>query len=271
MSVKISEYENRETYDYDMFKCLIGNREVVERRKNKIIASVKSVGQLPIPILVNEKYEVVDGQGRLEAWKELGLPVLFLIQKGIGLKECQAINQNQEKWRSLDYIKSTATFCPIYKHLLEFYDEFPDFNLSQYITAIKNGQYWNGGYSKQVMNGAFQATDEEFENGRQALMYARRFFQWISFAKGCRANTYLVKAILFCYYISEVDNEVMYRQFDKYAASARLVKNVGCSKDALTCLEDIYNYNARKRKDVHLNTLYKKYFKLEPSAHIVGQ
>lgn len=55
------------TDDHTLFKKLEGNRDV--RSVEKIIKSIDNVGYVLSPILVNEKYEVIDGQNRLEACK----------------------------------------------------------------------------------------------------------------------------------------------------------------------------------------------------------
>ena len=64
-----------ETTDYDIFKRLEGNRADIERRAKKVIKSIKAVGQIKAPIIVNERFEIIDGQARAEAFRRLGLPI----------------------------------------------------------------------------------------------------------------------------------------------------------------------------------------------------
>lgn len=64
------------TDKYSIFRRLSGNRDVKEARVKKIMRSIEKVGYIPNPIIVNENMEVVDGQGRLEAVKRLGLPTI---------------------------------------------------------------------------------------------------------------------------------------------------------------------------------------------------
>lgn len=91
---------------YGQFKCLRGNRNVLDNRVNKIINSINSVGLIPCPIVVNERFEVIDGQGRLEAVKRLGLPVYYMVIDGLGIEHCVAMNINQTNWTVLDYVYS---------------------------------------------------------------------------------------------------------------------------------------------------------------------
>lgn len=76
------------------FKLLDGNRSIEESRVNKIIDSIKTVGFINSPIVCNEHYEIIDGQGRLEACKRLGLAIPYIVIDGLGVDECRAMNVN---------------------------------------------------------------------------------------------------------------------------------------------------------------------------------
>ena len=96
-------------HDLSVFKVLDGNRSVNPGRVDKIAQSIQKVGFIQCPIVVNEKMQVIDGQGRLEACKRLGLPIPYIKIKGVGIDECLAMNINQKNWSSEDYIKSMPT------------------------------------------------------------------------------------------------------------------------------------------------------------------
>lgn len=74
------------TTDYKMFRTMPENRIVKQARVAKIIMSFRKVGYIPIPIVVNERYEVIDGQGRLSACQQLGIPVSYMVIPGIGVE-----------------------------------------------------------------------------------------------------------------------------------------------------------------------------------------
>lgn len=101
--VKSSE-EMFRTTDYEGFKRVIGNRRVMEERVTKILASIDKIGYIPIPLIVNEKMEVIDGQGRLEACKRRGLPVNFIIKPGLRIQDCITMNINVTPWNLTDFI-----------------------------------------------------------------------------------------------------------------------------------------------------------------------
>jgi predicted nucleic acid-binding protein len=92
------------TTNYDMFKFMEGNRAINSTNLKQIIESMKEK-QLIIPITVNEKFEVIDGQHRLSACKYLGLPVYFIIEKGYDIEDVIRANVNGgRKWYDVDYL-----------------------------------------------------------------------------------------------------------------------------------------------------------------------
>ena len=66
------------TMNYEIFSSLDGNRIVNPLHVKKIADSMK-IKVLFIPIIVNEEFQVIDGQHRLEARKQLGLEVPYII------------------------------------------------------------------------------------------------------------------------------------------------------------------------------------------------
>ena len=106
------------TSDYDMFKKMLGNRDI--KSEARIIESIQTVGYICNPIIVNEKYEILDGQNRLAALKELELPVYFIVQPKAGIEVCRALNIGRRNWSTCDYIDSYAEIgdnMPSYKRL----------------------------------------------------------------------------------------------------------------------------------------------------------
>lgn len=70
-----------ETFDYEMFVKLEANRIVSAARLRKLIESL-TVHEISIPIICNEKMEIIDGQGRFEARKSMGRPIPYLVIPG---------------------------------------------------------------------------------------------------------------------------------------------------------------------------------------------
>lgn len=95
------------TSDYGAFRKLEKNRSVMSRRVERLIESFKG-GIVKNPIIVNEKMEIIDGQGRFEARKRLGLPIDFIIDRGKGIEDCRRMNSYNTSWQLRDFVISYA-------------------------------------------------------------------------------------------------------------------------------------------------------------------
>ena len=96
-----------ETRNYEQFKTLLGNRDVTEERVHKIEQSMLAK-QLPIPCVVNEKLEVIDGQGRLAVSKKHELPIYFTVVPGLTIDDCVTANIYSTNWSLKDIIDRYA-------------------------------------------------------------------------------------------------------------------------------------------------------------------
>ena len=148
------------TKNYDLFKILNGNRDVnllhVERLKQSFAKHY-----LFNPILVNNNFEIIDGQHRFTSAKSLGLTIYFIITN-YGLKETQIFNTNSKNWKKEDYLDG---YCKAgnsnYLTFRSFMNEFPDFTITGIETILSN--LYGGG--KQTVLLGKHAHARTFENG----------------------------------------------------------------------------------------------------------
>lgn len=94
-----------ETSDWSLFNYLKENRVVV--RKSNLVNSIKKYGQLQ-PIMVDEKFNIIDGQHRLDACVFLNIPVKYIVDKGANRAMISDINSTQKSWTKDDYINHWA-------------------------------------------------------------------------------------------------------------------------------------------------------------------
>ena len=111
------------TDDYSLFNRIKGNRKPVPNHINHLIQAIsknpKSIEYTPI--ITNEKYEIIDGQHRVEALKSLKLPVYFIAVEGLALKDVQELNSITKPWTPTDFAKA-------YQELgNKNYDQYLDF------------------------------------------------------------------------------------------------------------------------------------------------
>lgn len=240
-----------QTNNYDLFKKLKGNRPISELRVKKIISSINNVGYITSPIIVNEKYEVVDGQGRLQALQELNLPVEYIVHPGIGIKECIAMNINQTNWSLPDYIDSYAQRgFDSYIKITELMNKYPEANLNTICTALFRSQ---SAPIVSVKDGTLTITQHQYNRAIEALDYAYEIFNCID-RNTLKGSIYtLVQALILCYEYPEVNNEKLLDIVKEYIHLA----NAWIDMD--TCLQEIENlYNRRARSRVYIYTLFRQ-------------
>lgn len=158
-----------ETKDYNKFKKLKGNRGITDSRVNKIVSSINKVGYIINPIIVNEKMEIIDGQGRFEALKSLKLPIYYIIIPGIGIEQCISMNINNTNWKLMDYIDSYAELGnQSFIYFKKLINEYKMYTLdSIYASATGTLKANNRG----IKGGSIYIDEEMYEDAKKVLDY----------------------------------------------------------------------------------------------------
>ena len=240
MSTKVCDVYS--TSEYTMFKKLHGNREILESRKRLLMNSIKEHGWIRNPIVVNENMEVIDGQGRLEALSELGLPVEYVIAEGATIQDCISLNIKQANWRSEDYVKCYADMgYEDYILLHSLYGKYP--YLPNICINTLAGPYVADGSS----DGA------ALKEGRFIIPDKEKVYDICSFANDClsiigggngrmRNWAAVLKMVFWC---DKIPNDIFLDRLEKNRMFITPCVNI---KQVLECLEKVYNYQSRKNK-----------------------
>lgn len=93
--------------NYGVFVRLEDNRNVLSTRLRKLVVSITEKWILN-PIIVNEKMEIIDGQGRFEALKSLHKPIPYIVSYGATSEDCRRMNKYNTRWTVLDFANSWA-------------------------------------------------------------------------------------------------------------------------------------------------------------------
>ena len=95
--------EVMETYDYSQFKFLDLNRDP-DQNNIKAIRESMLLKALPIPIIVNEKKEIIDGQHSFIVRTDLNLPIVYLVIEGLTIDDVPLF-QTGRPWKPEDWLK----------------------------------------------------------------------------------------------------------------------------------------------------------------------
>lgn len=173
------------TTDYNKFKKLEENRTVTENRAGKLTASF---GEKEIinPIIVNEKFEIIDGQGRFEALKRLNKPIKYIISFGANIEDCRRMNRYNTSWSIIDWIESYAdnsnpSVAESYKNLL-YCMKKNHVSLSR-VESTSHIMLQSGGHSKTVTNGTLVFSKTDIEDVEDCLKKGQEILDALTFTK----------------------------------------------------------------------------------------
>lgn len=246
---RIADYKVHTTNDYRKFKILEGNRSV--EKVKKIKDSISKFGYLHKPILVNDNFEVVDGQHRLEACKQLGVPIDYVMQRGLKIAHCQTLNNGQINWGLADYLHLGAVDNADF-HMFEILTRKHPLLSPQTILSTYNGTLTGGTYTALVRKGMLTCSDRDFEKADAECCWLDPIVEEIKKAgiKGS-AKTNLVIALNFAYGHKNVNVSELARKVHENIGMLRK-KPLMTSEDGIIALEDIYNYKCHKGNRINL-------------------
>lgn len=235
------------TTDLDIFKFLNDNRDLNLLHVQRLVKSFEHK-HLVSPIIVNEKYEVIDGQHRLEASKIAGVPVYYIVMPGYSIEDVQILNTNQKNWNSMDFLH---LYCERgkkpYLQLKEFMEYFPDFKLRVCIRLLEGpkdfAEYVNG-----VRVGA-----RRFEEGRfviadlgKSYQIARRLAEFQPFFELYGTDQF-AGAALFLFKKKGYNHKEMLHKLGSAPISLR---KCGSVEEYLLLLEKIYNWKRQNENKI---------------------
>lgn len=115
-----------------LFRAIGGNRSIKSSNVRRILKNFLENGYLISPIIVNEKFQVIDGQHRIEAWVQIcekyperKFNLLFIVAPGYTIKDAQKLNAiPPKKWTVQDYIESYRTDNENYQMIYDFMEKY---------------------------------------------------------------------------------------------------------------------------------------------------
>lgn len=231
----------QQTRNYDKFSFIHNNREQNDHHIEALKIAFKEIGNLTKvqPILVNDKYQIIDGQHRFAACRELGQPIYYTMAEGLNVKDAQKLNITQKKWSLDDYVWSYALGGDVnyqrYRQLRE------DYGMSNAIIlpalfGVADSKH-NPLY-KTLRKGEMVIDEETYEAARERLDKLAEAVEIIPALKVREPGRAFIKILGSDNYNHERMLTKLHGQKGKFNKYATLLDN-------LRQLEEFYNLNNR--------------------------
>lgn len=199
------------SYDYDKFSFLTGNRNFCMERVAEIKKTIKKCGARMIPIVVNKKMQIIDGQHRYLACKELGLPILYVIDEDADVEVARLINNTQAGWKFIDFVYSWASMNNVdYNKLYKLLTDKSLYGISAGTRiAATSGIYHNssnGLTRKMIREGkyTFNRFDGDEEVAKNRMIEAKKLYQ--IYYEACNEETDVKKDLFLNAILFMLDN-----------------------------------------------------------------
>lgn len=224
------------TTDYNMFKRILGNRTLSSPHVKRLKESMKKE-DLKIPIIINAKNEVIDGQHRLQARKELGIPVYYIVLANLGIHQTQAANADNKNWTSVDFVNTYVELnYAHYKKYIEFQKKY-EFSHQVALMILEGIQ--SNARTNEFRTGGFVVNDYE-----RACKWAEMLYLIEPYYDGFKRRSFVI-AMVHLFQNDKYDHDEFVQKL-QYQSS----KMVHCTTLAqyVRLIEEIYNYK-RKSED----------------------
>lgn len=263
-------YEPNRVYktdDYDAFSFLHENRDVSIQKVSQLETLIKMHGQ-QAPIHVNEKMQIIDGQHRFHACKNLGTTVEFMIRPGTVGQNALYYNQGGSNWKLKDCIDYYAkTGNEHYKILSKWIEDNPDMAPPVLATILRGGLTTRFMYLSKD-GGLISDKVAKHKTGSSPIgsdVHVGLFK--IRDLEGARRRLYQVRAILDALPTGKVAKgkvvsamiKMMRNEQFKYDQLVFQIKSyptkiypVTSTDDCVKMFDDLYNYKKRNDKRVTL-------------------
>lgn len=184
------------------------------------------------PIIVDRRFNVIDGQHRLEACKKLGIPVHYVVSND-KLGNIPVYNTYQEKWGLEDYARYYAeNGNENYKRIIEV-KEKSGININGCLECcLPNG----GRLTDAFKEGRFIFNEDVDKN----VELIQKFLRLCYLVKGKRnVSAKIIRAIRFLSKIKTFDLDLLIQRIMKYQGK---LYSCSTSEEYIQMFIDLYNY-----------------------------
>lgn len=229
------------TNDYSMFKTIGGNRDINKAHLRRLKNSI-SQKYISVPIIINDKNQIIDGQHRFASAKELQKPVYYIRVNGLGLQDVHRLNTNTKNWTADAYLDG---YCRLGYTDYITYRSFKlkyGFGHNECNALLTNRSRMGGNKNEEFKDGVFKIVNYE-----QAVKNADKISMLSKFYDGYKRRAF-VYAMLDLFQNPDYNHAKFLRK-----VSFQSVKLVDCTdvQQYLTLIEEIYNFKSSKKDHVY--------------------
>lgn len=226
------------TTDYFLFKPIEGNRNKNLLHINRLKKSMAD-NYLFTVIIVNEKYEIIDGQHRFDVIQDLKLPLNYIVCKGYGLNEVHILNQNSKTWNADDYLDG---YCNLgYKDYIK-YSEFKtnyDIGHNECMTILSGSQ------SKPSID-VFYSGNFKIKDYNEACKIIEKILLIQPYYQGAKRRSFIYAMLQ----LFKNPNFEFTEFLQKLKLQPTALTDCANTTQYIALIEEIYNY--RRREKVNL-------------------
>jgi hypothetical protein len=226
------------TTDYFLFKSIDGNRNKNLLHLNRLKKSM-SENYLFTIIIVNEKYEIIDGQHRFDVIKDLKLPLNYIICEGYGLNEVHILNQNSKTWNADDYLQGYVNLG------YEDYIQYAEFK-NKYKLGHNETQSLLLGIMQKVDNDIFYTGTFKIKSLKDAENIIEKILMIEPYYTGIRRRAFIYAMIS----LFKNKNFEFTEFLQKLKLQPTALQDCTNATNYKILIEEIYNY--RRREKVNL-------------------
>jgi len=238
-NVPTNDIQVHTTKDYFLFKTLNGNRDVNPLHLKRLKESIKK-NHLTTIIMVNEKFEIIDGQHRFFISQELNIPINYIISKNYGLKEVQILNANMKNWQTSDYVNG---YCDLgYEDYIVFRQFIADYGFTSQISVLLlSGEHSGGGEMRTAIK--FKEGKFKVKSLDEAKRKAEKIMMIEPYYKG-----YSRRSFVFALNVMFKNKNFEFTEFiAKLKLQPTALQDCTSSYQYKSLIEEIYNYRRREK------------------------
>lgn len=239
--------EVRSTTNYGLFNFSPLNRPIDPRHLAKLVVAIQEKNLLrDNPIAVDHNGCVVDGQHRLKAAEQLGVPIYYQFTVDMTIEDAAKINGPVKKWTLKDRLSvQIGAGNPEYIKLNQFCIRYPWLSLAAAIDLT----YYGDRVQMDFATGGYKCNDLEF--AEEVIHAVLDFAEYIPYYR----ETPFVSAVKHLLEHAEYDHR---RMVEKLKYNSSMLHKCTNSLDYLKVFEGIYNYKTTEK--------YRANFERLPSA-----